>query len=176
MFNAGLSLKDEHDQAQPYLAQTLPQLNTGSWTVTADGTFKLRPNLTWHDGQPLTADDFAFSYQVFSKPDLGIAGTTPTKQVESISAPDPLTVVINWRQLYADAVVENGGYLPLPRHILEQPFATQDPASFQGNSYWLQDYVAAGPFKVVVSDPSGNVIFSDTGMLKGNTIRVEPLN
>ena len=30
MFNAGLSLKDEHDQAQPYLAQTLPQLTTAT--------------------------------------------------------------------------------------------------------------------------------------------------
>src|SRR4051812_19793937 len=61
LFNAGLAIVDDHDQARPYLAATLPTLNTDSWRVFDDGrmetSYQLKPNLTWHDGAPLTADD-----------------------------------------------------------------------------------------------------------------------
>ena len=36
-----------------------------SWDVSDDGlvhTFKLRPDFTWHDGQPVTAKDVVFTY------------------------------------------------------------------------------------------------------------------
>ena len=35
-----------------------------SWTAVSDTVweFKLRPNVTWHDGQPFTADDVVFTY------------------------------------------------------------------------------------------------------------------
>src|SRR5262245_28657748 len=68
LFNAFLVLTDDQGAAHPYLAESLPQLNTPTWSVSADGRmqaiYRLRPNLTWHDGQPLTADDFLFAYQV----------------------------------------------------------------------------------------------------------------
>src|SRR5262245_41543222 len=57
LFNAGLVLVDDKDQPRPYLAEGLPTLNTDSWKVFDDGrmetVYKLRPNLTWHDGAPL---------------------------------------------------------------------------------------------------------------------------
>src|SRR5262249_30873345 len=152
-----LTFKDEHDQPQPYLAADLPKLNTSTWTVNTDGSmttiFKLKPNLTWHDGQPLTAEDFVFSYQVYSKPDLGTSGLTPIKQVKSIEAPDPSTVVINWKALYADAVTENNGFVPLPKHILQQPFETQDAPTFTGSPFWNSTFVHAGPYKEVEYAP-----------------------
>ena len=46
-------------------ARGLPQGDlVESWGISKDGTqynFSLRPNLTWHDGQPLTADDVLFT-------------------------------------------------------------------------------------------------------------------
>ncbi|MFL2771225.1 MAG: peptide ABC transporter substrate-binding protein [Rhodospirillaceae bacterium] len=48
---------------------TAAQLTPGvaeSWTVSGDGlkwTFKLRPNLVWSDGIPLTIEDVIFSFQ-----------------------------------------------------------------------------------------------------------------
>ena len=57
LFNAGLSLRDAQGNYQPYLAEALPQLNTDSRQVFPDGrmqtTYRLRPNLVWHDGTPL---------------------------------------------------------------------------------------------------------------------------
>jgi peptide/nickel transport system substrate-binding protein len=61
LFNAQLDYRDENEKPQAQLAQALPQLNTDSWRVLADGrmetTYHLRPNLTWHDGTPLSAED-----------------------------------------------------------------------------------------------------------------------
>ena len=40
------------------------------WALSDDGTtwtFELRPDVTWHDGQPLTAEDVAFSYTYFGE-------------------------------------------------------------------------------------------------------------
>src|SRR5438067_707306 len=65
LFNAGLTLLDGDARPLPYLAESLPQLNSDSWRVFPDGrmetAYRLRPNLVWHDGAPLTADDFVFS-------------------------------------------------------------------------------------------------------------------
>src|SRR5581483_2215221 len=58
VFNAMPAVIDGHGVPQPELLASLPQLNTDSWQVFPDGTMRttytLRPNLTWHDGQPLT--------------------------------------------------------------------------------------------------------------------------
>src|ERR1051325_8193980 len=80
-FNASLIITDSNGNSRPYLAEAQPQLNTDAWQVFPDGhmqtTYPLRRNLTWHDGEPLTADDFVFSWQVYSTPSLGgIFGST----------------------------------------------------------------------------------------------------
>src|SRR5437870_1950467 len=65
LFTATLGGWDRFDEPYPVLAQAVPQLNTETWRVFPDGhmetVYKLRPGLTWHDGHPLTADDFAFT-------------------------------------------------------------------------------------------------------------------
>src|SRR5579871_4117374 len=56
MFNADLARLDDRGNPQPYLAATLPQLDTDSWVVNPDGTmvttYTLKPDVTWHDGSP----------------------------------------------------------------------------------------------------------------------------
>src|SRR5579871_574601 len=81
IFNALPSLVDGRGLPRPELLASLPSLNTDTWQVFSDGTmlttYTLRPGLAWHDGQPLTADDFAFSWHVYSSPDLGLADQAP---------------------------------------------------------------------------------------------------
>jgi peptide/nickel transport system substrate-binding protein len=73
MFNAEMALLNDAGQPTPYLAERLPQLNTDSWRVFPDGrmetTYRLRPNLIWHDGTPLSAQDWVFAWQVYGSPD-----------------------------------------------------------------------------------------------------------
>src|SRR5437870_10404950 len=51
---------------------TLFPTRRSSDLVDAEGTmetlYHLKPNTTWHDGRPLTADDFVFAHEVFSEP------------------------------------------------------------------------------------------------------------
>jgi peptide/nickel transport system substrate-binding protein len=158
-FNASLALIDHESQARAYLAETLPQLNTDSWKVNDDGTmettYRLRLNLTWHDGQPLVADDFVFANQVYTARGLGGTFTsTPQDQIEELRAPDARTVVIYWKSLYPQAGALVSGLLePLPRHVLEAPFSTvaTDPAAldtFLALPFWTNEYVGLGPYKL----------------------------
>src|SRR3954469_12488161 len=90
LFNAGLVVVDDHGQAVPYLAELLPTLNTDSWKVFDDGTmettYRLRPQLTWHDGEPLTADDLVFAWQVYTNPAFGLANVLPQSLMSEVRA------------------------------------------------------------------------------------------
>ncbi|MYZ47668.1 ABC transporter substrate-binding protein [Propylenella binzhouense] len=48
---------NNNNKIEPWLAE--------SWKVVDDTTweFKIRPNVKWHDGSPLTAEDIAFTYK-----------------------------------------------------------------------------------------------------------------
>src|SRR6266508_3357751 len=158
LFNANLALIDDHENASPYLAEALPQLETDTWRVSPDGrmetVYRLRENLMWHDGAPLTADDFVFARRVYATPELGVSRGPPDKQMERVVATDARTVVIQWRELFPDAGVLSTAFQPLPRHILEAPFSEMAPDAFARHSYWTQEYVGAGPYRLVRWEPS----------------------
>jgi peptide/nickel transport system substrate-binding protein len=158
-FNAALAVVDGSGTRQPYLAEALPRLETDSWKVSADGrmetTYRLKANLTWHDGQPLTADDFVFAKEIYSVRGLGGFSSAPQDQIDEIVAADARTIVIHWSGLYGEAGALVDGLLdPLPRHILEAPFTAyqQDPASadtFLSHPFWTTQYVGLGPYRLV---------------------------
>ncbi len=76
-----------------------------SWSVSGDGltyTFKLRPNIKFHDGTPMTSKDVVFSLERAR----GTLVPTFNSQVkdliapytDTITAPDPLTVVVKLKK------------------------------------------------------------------------------
>ena len=68
-----------------------------SFTVSDDGlvwTFKIRDGFTFHDGTPLTAEDIAFSYNLYMTEDSFPFLYGYTGYFESVEAPDPNTVVL----------------------------------------------------------------------------------
>jgi peptide/nickel transport system substrate-binding protein len=157
LFNAGLTLIDGKGVTQPYLADTVPQLNSGTWRVSADGrmetTYTLKPNLTWQDGKPLTSDDFVFGFKAFTTPGLAIFNGEPQDRLDDVTATDPHTVVFHWKRLYPDADKLNDNFPPLPRHIVEPMLNTvvADPTSaeaFYNDPFWTTQYISPGPFKI----------------------------
>jgi peptide/nickel transport system substrate-binding protein len=165
IFNATLVIADGQATPRPYLAEVLPELGTDTWQVHPDGametTYKLRPNLTWHDGAPLTAEDFVLAWQVYLHPALGNFETKPENLMESVLAPDPRTVVIRWSRSYPQANSLAWGALdPLPRHILGELFSsvTQGDAAaaeaMVNHRYWNYEYVGAGPYRLERWEPS----------------------
>jgi peptide/nickel transport system substrate-binding protein len=168
LFNAALVLYDVQGAPRPYLAERLPQLNTDAWRVFPDGrmetTYQLRDGLTWHDGAPLTAEDFAFAFRVYRHPDLGVFLRVPQAMIDSVLAPDARTVVIQWRTAFPDAGILSFGDLdPLPSHLLAASFAEMEQAdssreSFLGNSFWTVDYVGAGPYRLERWEPGVQLV------------------
>ena len=86
---------DPNDPASQKIVGDLAE----SWTVSPNGktyTFKLFPNVKFHDGSVLTSRDVVASLNKIVSPPEGVI--SPRKayysMVESISAPDPATVVI----------------------------------------------------------------------------------
>jgi peptide/nickel transport system substrate-binding protein len=160
-FNAMLDYTDEKEGIQPYLAEAIPQLNTDTWRVFPDGrmetTYRLRPNLTWHDGRPLTGDDFVFAWRVFATPELGVSASDPIAQMAEVASPDPRTVVFRWKQTYADAAGFDMTFHALPRHLLEGPFQQLDAVAFSNHSFWTQDYVGLGPYRLTGWTPGASI-------------------
>jgi len=71
-----------------------------SWNVSPDRrsyTFKLRPNVLFHDGSKLTAADVKASYERIVHPPEGVLSVRQAdySAITSIDTPDPLTVVFH---------------------------------------------------------------------------------
>jgi len=105
--------------------------------------FHLRPNATWHDGRPLTADDIIFTHK------LALDKNTPTpyrssfeviKQVKKI---DKHTVDFIYDKPYAPAlndIVGSAGAV-LPKHLLEGKDVITSPLNRRP--------VGCGPYRFV---------------------------
>lgn len=83
-----------------------------SYEYSADGktiTIKLKPNLKWSDGQPLTADDVIFTFGY---------GPNKTDQLTSATAPDATTVVLKYSKPQFTAAPQLlGATMIVPKHV-----------------------------------------------------------
>lgn len=157
-FNASLETRDANGVPIPELAWALPQLNTDSWRIFPDGrmetSYELKPNLTWHDGTPLYAQDFVFAWDVYATPAFGLAGSGALLYMQEVVAPDARTILIRWKNLYPEAgTIGSSALPPLPEHLLQEPFRTSDPVTFVNHPFWIADYVGLGPYKVSRWEP-----------------------
>src|SRR4029434_4832978 len=121
------------------------------WRVNADGsmdmTWRLRPNVKWHDGTAFTSADMVFSLEVLKDralPPTASAGSL--RLMESATAPDDLTFVVHHSQVDA-AASEATGLIPLARHVFEDLYRT-DKAAFVNSSRFRSDFVGLGPYRV----------------------------
>jgi ABC-type transport system substrate-binding protein len=85
-FNADFAFLDDLGTPQPYLVDALPRLNSDTWRVFPDGqmetTYRLRPNLAWHDGTALSAEDYVFGWHVYSAPDTDVSWNMPMWELQ----------------------------------------------------------------------------------------------
>jgi len=75
----------------------IPALATG-WEFSDDAmtlTFQLREGVTFHDGSAFTAEDVIASFNRILDPETASAAATNYASIESMEAPDDLTVVFN---------------------------------------------------------------------------------
>jgi peptide/nickel transport system substrate-binding protein len=171
LFNATLALFDDRGQASPSLARELPRLDSESWHMDPDGrmetTYRLKSDLTWHDGIPLTADDFVFAWQVYANPELGVASAPPVNQMDEVVASDPGTVLIRWKRPYLQAGMLTDGLPPLPSHLLGRTLQNGAADAFAADPFWTRDFVGSGPYKVQRWEPGS---FIEGAAFAGHTL------
>ena len=125
---AGLAVTDAAGKVVPGCAE--------SWSTSADGltwTFRLRRNLSWSDGKPLTARDFVYTLRRYLQPETGAAqaarldsivgavdvrfGRKPPATL-GVSAPDPSTLVIRLQHPDVELPVNLVTAYCVPEHVI----------------------------------------------------------
>ncbi|HMM43006.1 MAG TPA: ABC transporter substrate-binding protein, partial [Thermomicrobiales bacterium] len=81
-------------------------------------TLYLRDGVTWHDGEPFTANDVKFTYELHMNPDSGSSYTSDiSSKIKSVDVIDDLTVQFTLNQPLVDFLADLGVYNIVAQHI-----------------------------------------------------------
>jgi peptide/nickel transport system substrate-binding protein len=142
---------DSSGNAVPELAE--------SWEISEDQrtfTFTLRQDVLWHDGEPFTAEDVAFTYTYSASPDYtgsaydaNILGAAAVKAgeadaVEGIEVIDEYTIAITTEEPNALFLNTIGGRFIMPEHVLGEI-----PIAELGTSVQNSAPIGTGPYRLV---------------------------
>ena len=101
----GLTYNDPDGNFQPALAAELPTLENGG--VSEDlttVTWKLKPDVVWSDGTPVTSEDVKHTWESARDAANGSAFASDYALIADVQTPDPETVVVTYSEF-------NAGYL-----------------------------------------------------------------
>ncbi len=142
---------DDKARPVPDALTEIPTIANGD--VSKDGltlTYKLRPNMKWQDGPPVTCDDLKFTWQVVMNTHNNVVTTDGYKDIGSIDCTNRLLAVVHMKKLYAPFLQQlwgvNGNAPILPKHLLAK--YNDDKGSFNAAPYNALP-VGSGPFRVV---------------------------
>jgi len=122
LFYEPMARWDRDGNLRPVLAETIPGREDGS--LAADGksvTWKLKKGVTWHDGQPFTADDVVFTWE-YSKNPATATLTSGSYRDVTVEKVDQYSVVVKFREptpFWADAFVAAAGCI-IPKHLFAE--------------------------------------------------------
>src|SRR6266851_8945638 len=123
IFYEPLAAWDPDGNLVPVLAAEIPDLeNEGLARDGMSVTWKLKPDVQWHDGRPLTADDLVFNWEYAADPATA-AVTIGSYKDATVEKVDNLTVRVLFKKptpFWADAFVGTRGMI-IPKHLFE-PF------------------------------------------------------
>jgi peptide/nickel transport system substrate-binding protein len=88
------NLTSRHPDGKLYPGLATEWKSTGPTTWT----FKLRPGVKWHNGDPFSADDAKFSLERTYDPGMKTMVSTVFTTIDRIEAPDPQTLVIHTKK------------------------------------------------------------------------------
>lgn len=154
-----------------------------NYTYTQDGaatfeeeegrifTFTINDDVNWHDGEPLTAEDWQFAYEVIGHPDYdgirygsdftGIEGMDEyhageTDDISGVKVIDDKVLEITYKESHPSLLT--GGIWPyaLAKHI----FGDMDVADISSSKELRENPVGIGPFKVDSVTPGESVVYS----------------
>ena len=140
---------DDKNEPLPNLVSEIPSLENGG--ISEDGrtiTLKLRDDIVWSDGTPITSADFKFTFDMTMADSNAVSSRSPFDLVESLETPDERTVAVTFKELYAPWLSRlfagQSGQAIIPEHILKPVF---DSAGTLDTAEWSKKpTVGCGPF------------------------------
>jgi len=142
-----------HDAlAKPMPGNGMAPCLAESWTASPDGLtyeFVLRPNVRFHNGEVMTADDVKFSFERYR----GVSAKLLKEKVRQVQVVDPLRVRFQLKEPWPDfltfyATPATGAAWIVPRKYLEKV----------GDEGFKKAPVGAGPYAFVSFTPGGEVV------------------
>ena len=169
------------------------------WEISADGlvyTFHLRANAKWSDGTPLTAQDFAYSFQRILTPAFAASYSYmlwPIKNAEAfnsgkitdfsqvgIATPDATTLRLTLERptSYLLALAAHNTWYPVPKSALDK-----NGGMLEHGSRWTRpgNLVGNGPFTLAEWVPNSRITveknphYWDAATVRLNRIRFLPV-
>ena len=168
------------DRIFPRLAELDQSLNTiddSSFTPSLARSWEHRDALTlvfrlderarWQDGVPVTARDVAFTFGLYTDPEMGSSFAPNLAKIASVTAEDSLTVAFRFRRAYPEQLYDATYYLrTLPRHLLD----TIPPARLASSAF-ARAPVGIGPFRFVRWTAGTEVVVdADSGFFLGRPL------
>jgi peptide/nickel transport system substrate-binding protein len=155
IFHEPLCSFDPDGNLLPVLAAEVPTLQNGG--ISKDGlsvTWKLKKNVTWHDGKPFTADDVVATWEWVADPASTAVTSGAYKDIVRIDKPDSHTAKITFSRPapfpFEPFCGPNGQVLA--KHVFE-PFkgakSREAPANLKP--------VGTGPYRIVDFKPGDSV-------------------
>ena len=137
--------KDEIKTRYGWLAEKMTIADDYSSVI-----YFLRKEAKFSDGYPVTAEDVAYSLNLYRESGLSNIKSR-FKMVKSVEVIDPLTVKINFGGDGSRLQILNSGNLPvLPKHIWQHKDFTQPS---------LDIPIGSGPYKVTSVDPGRGIVY-----------------
>jgi len=157
-FYESLARYDADGVIVPVLAAEIPTRANGG--IAADGlstTWKLKKNVTWHDGHPFTADDVVFNWQYATDPAAGAFSTGFYTNVKSVEKIDATTVRFNFAK--PSPIWDRACNIWLiPKHVFSAYMGAKSreaPANLKP--------IGTGPYKFVAFTP-GDLVRGEANM------------
>lgn len=132
---------DSNGEIVPNLAAEVPTLENGG--ISEDGLnwrVKLRDDVTWHDGEPFTAEDVRFTLELVVNPDFRAWRTTGHDLVRDIEVVSPTEITWRMEQAFAPYLSFLTETFIVPEHLLA---SAEDPNEAPFN----REPVGTGAFK-----------------------------
>ena len=142
-----------HDAlVRPLPGQKIGNSLAESWTESRDGLtyeFKLRRGLTFHNGDPLTAEDVRFSFERYQ----GAGAREFRARVRQLEVVDPVTVRFHLKEPWPDFMTFYGTTATAAAIVLPKKYFEQ-----VGADGFRQRPVGAGPYRFVSQRPGVDIV------------------
>lgn len=116
-----------------------------AWRISADGLrieFDLRQNVLFSDGEPLTADDFVWTFDWIMNPDVEAPRhRSYFEKVAKVEKLSDKTIVFIFKEPYFDSFSLAASFSPLPKHF----YAKRTPTEFNRSTGLL---LGTGPYRM----------------------------